>query len=84
MEKKLKDIFEVLSREHMMVIRGGFAFMMPSTTVRTAAHLILTKLVMQLMLQRRTVTQSIRLVCAVLSTSLSLVPLLTANVHPVL
>ena len=58
--------------------------MMPSTTVRTAAHLILTKLVMQLMLQRRTVTQSIRLVCAVLSTSLSLVPLLTANVHPVL
>ena len=26
MEKKLKDIFEVLLREHMMVIRGGFAF----------------------------------------------------------
>lgn len=26
MEKKLKDIFEVLSKEHMMVIRGGFAF----------------------------------------------------------
>ena len=25
MDKKMKDIFEVLSKEHMMVIRGGFA-----------------------------------------------------------
>ena len=46
----MKDIFEVLSKEHMMVIRGGFAL------YDTAND---NKLVMQLMLGKRIAMQLI-------------------------
>ena len=48
----MKDIFEVLSKEHMMVIRGGFA-------LYDTANDNPMKLVMQLMLGKRIAMQLI-------------------------